>query len=225
VAIRVLLVNAQPLVREGIKYGLRAEPDIEIAGEAGTDQDAVAAAARLRPDVVLIDVRLPDRDGIKTIRAIKQQCPKTEVLVVTPVDAYQSFQEAARAGAVGYVLDDIAPVHLASAIRGVREGKAALSPSIARQLVNYLSTTGGSPTPLSRFHGLTQRDVDVLRLVAQGLSDKEIAGRLSVSAATVKTHLRAIYRKLGIRNRAQAVAFALEKGVLSGTHVAPGRDS
>ncbi len=209
--IRVLLVDDQVLTRQGLRALLSREPDIEVVAEAGTGQEAVQLALRHRPDVVLMDVVMEEGDGIEATRAIKQGCPSTQILILTVYADQELFRQAVRAGAVGYVLKDISPQNLVNAIRAVYSGKTMVNPGIVRQLVEDLQRqTAWNATGA---HGLTEREIDVLLGVASGLSDKEIAARLFLAESTVKTHLRSIYQKLGVRNRAQAAAWAVERGL------------
>jgi DNA-binding NarL/FixJ family response regulator len=216
--IRVLLVDDQVLIRQGVRAVLYQErnPDVEIVGEAGSGEEALAKVAALHPDVVLMDIMMPGGDGITATRKIKQQHPGVQVLILTAHGDQDLFQKAAEAGASGYVLKDITPPNLVRAIRTVHDGGTMLSPTIAKQIVDYLFATRHDMhlATTGRIYGLTQREVDVLVGLVQGLSDKEIAKKLFLSESTVKTHLRAIYRRFQVKNRAQAVAFAVEKKLL-----------
>jgi DNA-binding NarL/FixJ family response regulator len=217
-AIRVLLVDNQVLLRHGIKAALESERAVDIVGEASTAGDAIEKTAALQPDLVLIEIALPNGDAIAAIRTIRQRWPRTQVLVLTSCVDQESFRKAAAAGAIGYILKDIEPVNLANAIRAAYSGKTMLSPTIAGLLVNhyFLSSASGGramdPVADSKPR-LTQHEIDVLAGVVQGLSDKRIAANLFLSEATVKTRLRAIYHKLGLRNRAHAAVYAVEHGL------------
>lgn len=221
--IRVLVVDDQPLTRHGIKAILEGEPDIQVVGEAENGQDALNQALALLPDLVLMDIMMPNGDGIEATRAIKQRAPKTQVLMVTVYPDQDLFYKAVGAGAAGYVLKDISPANLAKAIRAVYDGKTMINPDLARKMVDYLFKISGGPdgTTARRVLGLTERETEVLVGVARGLSNKEIAKKLFVSESTVKTHLRVIYHKLKLRNRAQAAGFAIEKGLLPTTPSTP----
>ncbi|MCS7173051.1 MAG: response regulator transcription factor [Armatimonadetes bacterium] len=213
--IRVLLADDQVLTRQGLRALLSREPDIEVVAEASSGQEAVQLALRHRPDVVLMDIVMEGEDGIEATRAIKQSCPHTQILILTVYADQELFRRAVRAGAVGYVLKDISPQNLVNAIRAVYSGKTMVNPGILRQLVEDLYRRAEEgPWSARRMHGLTDREVDVLLGVASGLSDKEIAARLFLAESTVKTHLRSIYQKLGVRNRAQAAAWAVERGLV-----------
>jgi NarL family two-component system response regulator LiaR len=214
-AIRVLLVDDQILTRMGLRAILGEAPGIEIAGEAESGREAVAQAVELQPDVTLMDLKMAGGDGIEATRAIKQHCPRTQVLILSVYADHELFRKAAAAGAAGYILKDISPQNLANAIRAVHQGKAIINPGLARQLLEDLAGVGLAPEPARRRpHGLTERELEVLVEVARGLSDKEIAATLYLSESTVKSHLRAIYRRLRLRNRAQAAAFVVEKNLL-----------
>lgn len=215
-SIRVLVVDDQGLTRRGILSILKPDSDIEVLDEASDGPEALQKAVALQPDLVLMDIMMPGGDGITATRAIKERCPRTQVLILTFSPDPELFRKAAEAGAVGYVLKDISPENLANAIRAVHNGKGMLSPQIAKQMMDglYSSRHERPATSVRRTHNLTEREVDVLMGLVSGLSDKEIAARLFLSEATVKTHLRTLYRRLKLRNRAQAAAFAVEKGLL-----------
>ncbi len=214
-AIRVLLVDDQVLVRDGVKQVLRAERDIEIIGECGSEHGELERHLDRRPDVVIMDIVLSHRDGVEAIRAVRQRCQNAKVLVLTTNVNHEVFRRAASAGAEGYVLKDVLPVNLVNTVRVVHRGSMTINPEIVRHVLEDL--TGHGPAARAVRHqsyGLTAREVEVLSRVAEGLSDKEIASALFLSEATVKSHLRSVYQKLKLRNRAQAVAFAVSKGVL-----------
>lgn len=212
--IRVLVVDDQVLVRAGFRMILEAEPDIEVVGEAGDGDDAVAEAERLRPDVVLLDIRMPRMDGIEAARRITAGPGGTRALMLTTFDIDDYVFAALRAGASGFLLKDTPPDHLVEAIRVVAAGEALLGPSVTRRLIEEFART---PTPGDGPAGLdllTDREVEVLRLVARGLSNAEIAGHLVVGEATVKTHVGRVLMKLGVRDRVQAVVLAYECGLV-----------
>ncbi len=220
--IRVLLVDNHILLRHGVKMILQAEPDIEVVGEAAEANEAIEKTVALAPDLVLIEIMLPDGEGPAAIRAIRQRCPRAQVLVLTACAQQDGFRKAAAAGAIGYVLKDIAPANLVNAIRAAHGGRTMLSPVIAKQLIEHYATNGaaaGQPAGSARGPEppLTRHEIDVLAGVVQGLSDKQIAAELLLSEATVKTRLRAVYHKLGLRNRAHAAVFAVEHGLIRGT--------
>ncbi len=214
--IRVLVVDDQVLTREGIRAILEGERDIEVVGDAKNGQDAVTQTLALSPDLILMDIRMPDGDGIEAARMIKHRAPNTQVLMVSAYADQDLFHSAISAGAAGYVLKDISPANLAKAIRAIHNGKTMINPDLARKMMDYVfqmsgSCGGGAPR---RVVGLTQRETEVIVAVARGFSNREIAKQLFVSESTVKTHLRSVYHKLKLRNRAQAAGFAIEKGLL-----------
>ncbi|MDR7612957.1 MAG: response regulator transcription factor [Armatimonadota bacterium] len=219
--IRLLIVDSQPLIRSGVAELLRRAPDISVIGQAASAREAVRLACAERPDVVVIEPFTPDDDGVEAIRTIHARCPGANVLVLTQREDPEEAVRALEAGAVGYVLKDIEPEHLLSAVRRVASGQAMLNPRIARHLVARLGSGNGAGPPSPRASGLTEREVEILRLVASGLSDREIGKRLFLSEATVKTHLKATYRKLRVRNRAQAAVLAALAGLLSPPSVPP----
>ncbi len=215
--IRVLLADDQALVRAGFKLLLASVADFEIAGEAGDGEEAVALAARARPDVVLMDIRMPRLDGIEATRRIASNPSLTgvRVLVLTTFEADDYVFEALRAGASGFVLKDIEPADLIQAVRVVAAGEALLSPSVTRRLIAQFAARPavrrGSPRDLA---GLTEREREVLAAVGRGQSNDEIAARLFVSRATVKTHVSRVLSKLDARDRAQLVVAAYESGLV-----------
>jgi DNA-binding NarL/FixJ family response regulator len=212
----VLVVDDQALVREGLRLVLEAEPDLEVVGEAGDGDAAVREALRLRPDVVLMDVRMPGTDGLTaTRRLLGGTGPAPKVLVLTTFDLDEYVYEALRAGASGFLLKSAPRRHLVHAVRSVAEGDALLDPSLTRRLVEDFvhrpPPDAGRPAAL---RGLTDREVEVLSLVAQGLSNAEIAARLVLGETTVKTHVGSVFAKLGLRDRVQAVVLAYECGLV-----------
>lgn len=215
--ISILLVEDQVLVRSGLKILLDQEPDINVVAEAGDGEEAVRLCADLKPDVVLMDIRLPKLDGIEAIKRIKEGNGHLEVLVLSAFDDDEVVFQAIQAGASGYILKDITPENLVRAIRAVRAGMSTVHPGVARKLLDRISLMSrGRPNGQARFHshGLTDREVEILVGIANGASSRELATRLFVSESTVKSHLRAIYRKIGVRDRSQAVAHAIRKGLV-----------
>jgi DNA-binding NarL/FixJ family response regulator len=207
----VLVVDDQELVRAGLCTVLDRHDGIEVVGDAADGRAAIEQARRLRPDVVLMDVRMPVLDGIAATREITAVPPAPRVLVLTTFDLDEYVYEALRAGASGFLLKDTPPARLADAIRVIGEGDALLAPQITRRLVERFAAP--RPEPPAALSELTEREVEVLRLVARGLSNAEIAERLVVSLPTVKTHVGRILMKLGLRDRVQAVVLAYESGV------------
>jgi DNA-binding NarL/FixJ family response regulator len=212
--IRVLLADDQPLVRTGLRMILSAEPDLEIVGEATDGAEAIALSARTRPDVVLMDVRMPGVDGIEATRAITSgHDPSPRVLVLTTFDLDDVVYDALRAGASGFLLKDASEDRLTTAIRVISDGGSLFAPSVTRRLIEEFAHRN-RPSPPPSLDGLTEREVDVLRQVARGLSNTEIATTLFVTENTVKTHVARVLRKLGIRDRVQAVVVAYESGLV-----------
>jgi DNA-binding NarL/FixJ family response regulator len=208
-SIRVLLVDDHALARTGFRMVLDAEPDIEVVGEAANGNQAIHSAGRLHPDVVLMDVRMPELDGIAATREIASD--RTKVLILTTFDLDDYVYDSLAAGASGFLLKDAGPEHLTEAIRVVAAGDALLAPSVTRRLIDEVVGAGrrrlARPPELDE---LTPRELEVLRLVAAGLSNGEIAERLVVEETTVKTHVSRLLAKLGLRDRVQAVILAYE---------------
>ncbi|MFI0258183.1 response regulator [Streptomyces sp. NPDC017056] len=215
--IRVLIADDQVMVRQGFTVLLDAEPGIEVAGQAVDGLDALAKAAELAPDVVLMDIRMPNLDGIEATRRLAGAAGTgVKVLVLTTFDLDEYVYEALRAGASGFLLKDASAADLAQAVRVVAAGDALLSPNITKRLIAEFSRMTGQPrAPLKdRVGDLTERETEVLSLVAQGLSNAEIAARLVLAEQTVKTHVSRILVKLGVRDRTQAAVFAYETGLV-----------
>ena len=210
--IRVFIADDHAIVRKGIRAVLEIVPDIDVVGEAENGREAVAQVEALRPDVVLMDLVMPEMDGIEAIRRIKDRQPEARILVLTTFAGEDKIFPAVKAGALGYHLKDSRPEELAQAIRQVYRGESSLHPVIARKVLEELSRPSERPpTP----DPLTQREVEVLRLVAQGLENREIAERLVISEATVRTHVSNITGKLHVASRTQAALYALREGIAS----------
>ncbi len=222
--IRVLLVDDQSLLRLGFRMVLETQPDIEVVGEAGDGAQAVSMTRRLQPDVVLMDVRMPVLDGIQATRQIVASGSAARILVLTTFNLDEYVYAALRAGASGFLLKDVPPADLLTGIRAVAAGDAVVAPSVTRRLLDAFAghlpdpSTRRSPTD-ERLQQLTERERQVLVEVARGHSNHEIAQRLTVSEATVKTHVGRLLSKLGLRDRVQIVVFAYEAGI-----VHPGTD-
>ncbi|MGW9432565.1 response regulator [Streptomyces decoyicus] len=215
--IRVLIADDQVMVRQGFTVLLNLEPGIEVIGQAVDGLDAVAQVAELAPDVVLMDVRMPRLGGIEATRQLTEPSGATvKVLVLTTFDLDEYVYEAMRAGASGFLLKDASAAELAQAVRVVAAGDALLAPNITKRLIAEFSRVTSSPrTPLKdRVGDLTERETEVLSLIAQGLSNGEIAERLVVAEQTVKSHVGRILVKLGLRDRTQAAVFAYETGLI-----------
>jgi DNA-binding NarL/FixJ family response regulator len=218
VSIRVLIADDQSLVRAGFRLVLETHDDIEVVGEASNGREAVHSAGRLRPDVVLMDIRMPELDGIAATREITARHP-ARVLVLTTYDLDEYVYDALQAGASGFLLKDTPPDQLADGIRAVASGEALLAPSVTRRLIEEFARSGSARRARpSELDELTQRELEVLRLLARGLSNAEIAENLVLSDTTVKTHVTHVLGKLGLRDRVQAVVLAYESGL-----VTPGR--
>ncbi|MEV0696541.1 response regulator transcription factor [Saccharopolyspora sp. NPDC050389] len=212
--VRVLLVDDQELMRMGFRMVLDAQDDLEVVGEAGNGEEAIELAERLRPDVVLMDVRMPVLDGVEATRRIVA-ADSAKVLVMTTFDLDEYALSALRNGASGFLLKDAPPESLVTAVRSVASGDAVVAPSVTKRLLDrFLGERGGQLRDASVLDVLTDREREVLVLVAKGLSNAEIAGTLFLSEATVKTHLGRILSKLDVRDRVQAVVLAYETGLV-----------
>jgi DNA-binding NarL/FixJ family response regulator len=213
---RVLIADDQALVRAGFRMILDAEDDLEVVGEASDGAEAVKLARQLKPEVVLMDIRMPELDGIEATRRIAELAtdPPTRVLMLTTFDLNEYVYEALRAGASGFLLKDVPPEQLAAGIRIVAQGEALLAPSITKRLIQeFARVTPATPQPQKGLDELTARELEVFKLVARGLSNAEIAAELIVSETTVKTHVARVLMKLGLRDRVQAVVLAYESGI------------
>ncbi|MFE9402301.1 response regulator [Streptomyces sp. NPDC006530] len=212
--IRVLIVDDQMMVREGFSVLLGAQPDIEVVGEAVDGREAVAQVRALRPDVVLMDIRMPGMNGIEATREIVASDDSAKVLVLTTFDLDEYVYQALRAGASGFLLKDASARQLADGVRVVASGEALLAPSVTRRLINEFArvvpVARGGSSPTGQVEELTDRETEVLVLIAQGLSNQEIADRLVVAESTIKTHVSRVLVKLGLRDRTQAAVYAYE---------------
>jgi DNA-binding NarL/FixJ family response regulator len=211
-SIRVLIADDQPLVRTGLRMILGAEPDLEVVGDAADGRAAIERCAELKPDVVLMDVRMPGVDGIEATRAVTAADDPPRVLVLTTFDLDEVVYDALRAGASGFLLKDAPEERLTTAIRVVAEGGSLFAPSVTRRLIEEFARRG--PRPSIDLGALTERELEVLRQVSRGLSNAEIAAELVVSEHTVKTHVARVLMKLGVRDRVQAVVLAYESGLV-----------
>jgi DNA-binding NarL/FixJ family response regulator len=213
---RVLIADDQALVRAGFRMILDAEDDLDVVGEASDGAEAVKLVRQLRPDVALMDIRMPELDGIEATRRIAELGvdPPTRVLMLTTFDLNEYVYEALRAGASGFLLKDVPPEQLAAGIRIVAQGEALLAPSITKRLIQeFARATPATPEPPKGLDDLTARELEVFKLVARGLSNAEIAQELIVSETTVKTHVARVLMKLDLRDRVQAVVLAYESGI------------
>ncbi|QNT92548.1 response regulator transcription factor [Streptomyces griseofuscus] len=216
---RVVVADDQTVVREGIVMLLGLLPGVEVIGAAGDGEEAVRLVGELAPDVVLMDLRMPRCDGVEATRRIRDQYPGTQVVVLTTYADDESLFPALRAGARGYLTKDAGGEEIVRAVESVLSGEAGLSPSVQRRLLERLSqaepqSAAVMPTPPVPPDGLTVRETEVLVLIAEGLSNQEIAHRLHVSNATVKTHINNLFAKTGLKDRAQAVRYAYAKGLV-----------
>jgi DNA-binding NarL/FixJ family response regulator len=216
VTVRVLLCDDQALVRSGFRMVLEARDDMKVVGEAENGAGALELAARCRPDVILMDVRMPVMDGVEATRRLARTGTSARIVILTTFDSDEYVYEALRAGASGFLLKDVQPAQLVDAIRVVARGEALLAPSVTRRLLDRFAHTlpdraGSAPAALSE---LSERELEVLTLLASGLSNAELAERLFVSETTVKTHVSSILRKLGLRDRVQAVVLAYQAGLV-----------
>jgi len=218
VSIRVLIADDQAMVRAGFGALLAAQPDIEVVGDAADGAQAVAEVAAHAPDVVLMDVRMPVMDGLEAVRRILAEAPeRPRVLMLTTFDLDDYVYAALRAGASGFLLKDAPAAELVHAVRVVAAGDALLAPSVTRRLIADFAARqpAGRPSPAAVTSSLTPRELDVLRLIARGLSNQEIAAELILAEQTVKTHVSRILAKTGLRDRAQAVVLAYESGLVT----------
>ncbi len=208
--IRIVIVDDHPVVRDGLRGMFAGDPGFEVVGEAATGDEAVTVASAGLPDVILMDLRMPRMDGVAAIVALRERRVPSRVLVLTTYDTDSDVLPAVEAGATGYLLKDAPREELFRAVRAAAAGEAVLSPSVAARLMGQLRNPAKEP--------LSQRELEVLGLIAQGTTNREAAAQLFISEATVKTHLLHIYAKLGVKDRASAVAAAFERGLLT-----PGR--
>jgi DNA-binding NarL/FixJ family response regulator len=222
-AIRVLLVDDQEIVRQGLATILRYQPSIEVVGQAADGRQAIAQSLELKPDVVLMDIKMPRLGGIPASREIKKHLPQTEVIILTTYEADDLVFDGIKAGASGYLLKDVSSEELVAAIQGVRAGEAQLAPKVARKVLGEFKRLLAEPVPKARMRPedeelvlapLTEREEEVLQLLAEGLSNREIASRLHLTEGTVKNHISAILGKLQANDRTHAVIRALRHGLV-----------
>lgn len=211
---RVIIADDHELARLGLRTMLVPEPDLEVVGEATTGREAVAMSKELAPDLVLMDIRMPDLDGLVATRAIKEVHPRTSILIVTLSEDPDYLLEALRVGAAGYVLKDASRREVVTAVRQVLSGESPLDPKLSAQLIRRLASQS-KDSPVSHGDELTHREMDVLRLVAEGKTNAEIAGHLFISVGTVKVHVERIIAKLGVSDRTQAAVRAVELGYIN----------
>jgi DNA-binding NarL/FixJ family response regulator len=216
VTIRVVVCDDQALVRSGFRLILEAREDIEVVGEAEDGREAIELARRVDPDVILMDIRMPNVDGVAATRRLVAGGARARILILTTFDLDEYVYEAIRAGASGFLLKDVQPAQLVDAIRVVAAGEALLAPSVTRRLLERFAHTlpGADEQPPPELETLTERELEVLKLLAGGLSNAELAKRLFLSETTVKSHISSVLRKLGLRDRVQAVVLAYEAGLV-----------
>jgi DNA-binding NarL/FixJ family response regulator len=215
VTIRVPLCDDQALVRSGFRLILESREDIEVVGEAEDGREAIELARRFDPDVILMDVRMPNVDGVEATRRLAAGGSRARIVILTTFDLDEYVFESIRAGASGFLLKDVQPTQLVDAIRVVAAGEALLAPSVTRRLLDrFAHTLPGEEKPPPELASLTERELEVLKLLASGLSNAELAERLFLSETTVKSHISSVLRKLGLRDRVQAVVLAYEAGLV-----------
>jgi DNA-binding NarL/FixJ family response regulator len=213
--IRVLLCDDQALVRSGFRLILESREDIEVVGEAEDGREAIELAQRVDPDLILMDIRMPNVDGVEATRRLVTGGSRARIIVLTTFDLDEYVFESIRAGASGFLLKDVQPTQLVDAIRVVAAGEALLAPSVTRRLLDrFARTLPGEEKPPPELVSLTERELEVLKLLASGLSNAELAERLFLSETTVKSHISSVLRKLGLRDRVQAVVLAYEAGLV-----------
>ncbi len=217
--IRILIADDHEIVRQGLALMFEPSPDIEVAGTAASGEEAISRARELRPDVILLDLRMPGMGGLAALRILRESEPKARVLVLTGIDGPQEVMEAVQAGAAGYVLKQTSVALLSEAIHAVAAGHAYLDPAVTSDVLSLarqgLHESGGP------WH-LSQRELEVLNLVAEGLSNREVAGRLFLSEETIRSHVKTTLRKMGKKHRLEAVLAALQAGLLENTQGGPG---
>jgi DNA-binding NarL/FixJ family response regulator len=211
--IRVLIVDDQTLIREGLETLLGLMPGLQVVGAARDGEEALRLVAELQPDVVLMDLRMPRLDGVAATRRIVAQWPGTRVIALTTYADDDSIFGVLEAGAMGYLTKDAGAQAITQAIRTVHQGEALLDPAVQARVIRQLRAAPATPAPSALPPDLTQREAEVLALIGQGLNNQEIARRLVVSEATVKTHINNLFSKIGVRDRAQAVVYAMRHGL------------
>ncbi len=210
--IRVMIVDDHSMVRTGLATFIQVKPDLELVGEAKDGQKAVLMCERIQPDVILMDLVMPRMDGVAATRAIRERWPQIQVIALTSFQEKELVQDALRAGAISYLLKDVSSAELAEAIRAAHAGRPTLAPEVAQALIEVVRAAGEDPEP---GHDLTSREREVLALMVEGLNNPQIGERLSISVTTVRSHVSNILFKLGISNRAEAIALALRNKLVT----------
>ena len=210
-AARVLIADDQTLFRAGLARLLSEDPRLEVVGQALEGQDAVAQAAKLKPDVVLMDLKMPGVDGIEATRQITEADPNIKVLILTTFETDSNVIQALKAGASGYVLKDSSADAIASSVVAITSGERVMASAVANRVLEMLT---GASTPKEFYDGLTNREIEILKMLANGMANKQIAYRLKISEKTVRNHVSNMYEKLGIYDRSQAVLYAVRKGLV-----------
>lgn len=213
--IRVLIADDHQLIRRGLRTIFATEDGIDLVGEAVDGEDAVVKARDLSPDVVLLDLVMPVQDGLSAIHEIKRVSPQTRILILTSFSADEQIFTALRAGAAGYVLKDVGAEELVRAVRDVHRGDSSLHPAVARRFIEKLAHESASASPPEQTEELTPREVEVLKLVAGGLTNQQIAAHLTLSERTIAAHVRSILAKLQVANRTQAALYAIRQGLVA----------
>ncbi len=210
-SIRILIADDHPIVRHGLAAVLEQEEDISVVGQAGNGYEATDQAKKLRPDIVLMDMQMPEMDGVEAIRLIKEEAPDIGIIILTTYDTDDYIFRGIEAGARAYLLKDSPPEEVLRAIRTVYNGESLIQPRVASKLLDRVSQLSHTPAPET---GLSSREIEVLQLMATGISNKEIAGSLVIGESTVKTHLVHIFNKLGVKGRIEAVGEAVRRGII-----------
>jgi len=213
--IRILIADDHALVRDGTRRILEAEQDMEVVAEATNGEEAVQLAMELKPDIVLMDIAMPKMDGIDATKQIKHECPAINVLILSAYDDDQFVFRLLQAGAAGYLLKSVHSQELVSGVRAVHQGESVLHPTIARKVLRRLAVASGTPSDTSTAGGLTDREIELLKLMTNGLSNKEIASEVSLSIRTVQGHVGQIFNKLGVNSRTEAVVRGLQEGLVN----------
>lgn len=212
--IKILVVDDHVLFREGLVSLFKTQPDLAVVGEAGTGREALAKALALEPDVVLMDIGLPDMSGLEVVKSIREQMPETKIVMLTVYDTDEHLFESVRCGAKGYLLKNTPVIKLLAAVRALERGEAALSRTMTGRVLNKLSTLSVNDGAMDELETLTPREIDILRLIAKKASNSQIASELFLSENTVKVHIHNILKKLNLHKRQDAVIFAQRRGIL-----------